>query len=345
MLRRTVSRVILFILVVGMLELGSKIQAVRATGTIYIKADGSIDPLIAPISTVDNITYTLTGDISDSIVVERDNIIVDGAGYTVQGSDIPNSKGMSLSGRSNVTIRKMTIKAFDTCILIDSSSNCSVSGNNITAGTFYGIHLISSSNNSISKNHITNGLNGIFLHSSSNNNISGNNITRSSRGGIELNSCSENSISENNIANNQEGILIYNLIYYSSNNSILHNNFVDNDVQVYSFRSKDLWDNGCEGNYWSEYNGTDLDGDGVGDTSLPWLGVDNYPLMNPYWNAGDVNHDMKIDILDVVTIVATYGATPSNPHWNPHADIAVPYGKIDILDVVLCTSHYGERYH
>jgi hypothetical protein len=67
--------------------------------------------------------------------------------------------------------------------------------------------------------------------------------------------------------------------------------------------------------------------------------------MNPYWNAGDVNHDLKIDILDVVTIVAAYGTTPSNAHYNPHADIAEPHGKIDILDVVLCTRHYGEKYH
>jgi parallel beta-helix repeat protein len=276
--------------------------------------------------------------------VERNNIVVDGAGYTVQGSDVFNSRGISLSGRNNVTIRKMTIKAFDTCISIDSSSDCSISGNNLTAGTFYGIHLISSFNNSISKNHITDGLNGIFLSSSDINGIYKNNITRSSRG-VELTSSSENSIFENNIANNQEGILISNLIPYSSNNSILHNNFVDNDAQVGSFRSKDLWDNGCEGNYWSDYNGSDLDGDGVGDTSLPWLGVDNYPLMNPYWNAGDVNHDLKIDILDVVTIVAAYGTTPSNAHYNPHADIAAPHGKIDILDVVLCTRHYGEKYH
>ncbi len=48
-------------------------------GFIYIRADGSIDPPTAPISTVDNITYTFTGDMfSDSIVIERDNIIVEG---------------------------------------------------------------------------------------------------------------------------------------------------------------------------------------------------------------------------------------------------------------------------
>jgi hypothetical protein len=56
------------------------------TGTVYIRADGSIYPLDAPIMTYDNLTYTLTENITSSdngIIVERDNIILDGAGYTI----------------------------------------------------------------------------------------------------------------------------------------------------------------------------------------------------------------------------------------------------------------------
>jgi hypothetical protein len=43
------------------------------------------------------------------------------------------------------------------------------------------------------------------------------------------------------------------------------------------------WDNGGEGNYWSNYTGTDANGDGVGDT--PYVigdsNIDNSPLMAP----------------------------------------------------------------
>ena len=92
--------------------LSFNVQTVKASGTIYIRADGSIDPPIANITTVDNVTYTFTDNNYDSIVVERDNITVDGAGYTLQGTEAPDSKGIYLSGRMNVTIRDIEIRKF-----------------------------------------------------------------------------------------------------------------------------------------------------------------------------------------------------------------------------------------
>jgi len=47
----------------------SGIKIVNADGTIYIRADGSIDPPTAPIKRAENI-YTLTSNIYGSIVVE-----------------------------------------------------------------------------------------------------------------------------------------------------------------------------------------------------------------------------------------------------------------------------------
>ena len=49
---------------------------------------------------------------------------------------------------------------------------------------------------------------------------------------------------------------------------------------------------------------------------------------------GDVDHDFDVDVMDVVQITGAYGATPTSPYWNTHADIAKPFGKIDIFDVV-----------
>jgi hypothetical protein len=111
------------------------IQVVKAdSGTIYIRADGSIDPPTAPIYTAENITYTLTGNItadaSMGIVIERGNIVVDGALYTVQGTGVGESRGIYLSGivngMTNVTIRNMTIKAFSYGIWLVYSPFCTI---------------------------------------------------------------------------------------------------------------------------------------------------------------------------------------------------------------------------
>jgi len=89
--------------------LGFSIQTVKASGTVYIRADGSVDPLTAPIQRIGDI-YILEGNINDSLVVERSDIIVDGDGYTLQGSGI--GKGIDLTATSNVTIKNMEIRAW-----------------------------------------------------------------------------------------------------------------------------------------------------------------------------------------------------------------------------------------
>jgi parallel beta-helix repeat protein len=224
MTKRILSAIMMSLLVLGTSALVFKIQPVNADGvTIFINADGSITPPTAPIHTADNITYTLTGNITanaDGIVIERDSIVLNGAGYTVQGPDVVESKGISLDGRSNVTIKNTTIEAFYYCIWLNYSSNNSISENNITTSSYRGIYLDSSSSNNISGNNITNNGEGIVLDSSSSNSISGNKITNNDFISIWLDSSSNNNISGNNITNNGEGIVLHS----SSSNSISGNN-------------------------------------------------------------------------------------------------------------------------
>ena len=56
-----------------------------AEATIYIRDDGSVEGETTKIATSDNVTYTFTDDINGSILVERNNIVIDGAGYTLRG--------------------------------------------------------------------------------------------------------------------------------------------------------------------------------------------------------------------------------------------------------------------
>ena len=72
----------------------------------------------------------------------------------------------------------------------------------------------------------------------------------------------------------------------SSDNIFYHNNFLNNTIHVHSVNSTNTWDNGCPsgGNFWSDYNGTDTNNDGIGDR--PYMidekNQDRHPLMNPW---------------------------------------------------------------
>jgi nitrous oxidase accessory protein len=242
------------------------------------------------------------------------------------------------------------------------ADNVRVSGFTMNAGAYSGVSLFNSSQCNISTNVVFSDFYPIALQHSSNNHIANNRIPYSVNGwGITLLiGCNNNTIRQNIISQQEVGIYIVdshtntldcnelfnnNVAVYldGSFNHIYHNNFVNNLGEVVD-GGVNTWDNGCEGNYWSNYNGTDLNGDGIGDAYLPWESVDNYPLMNPYWNSGDINHDLKIDIYDVVQITAIYGSQEGDDNWNPHADITEPSGIIDIYDVVTCTKDYGQEY-
>jgi parallel beta-helix repeat protein len=253
--------------------------------TAYIRADGSIDPLTMPISTVDNVTYTFIDNIYDwTVVVERDNIIIDGNGYALQGTkdrSIHWIDGVDLSGRTNVTVRNIQIKNFSNGIILSECSNNIISGNNIT-DSGQGIHLWRSLRVRISGNNITNNYNGMIANNCSDSSMSGNNITKGTCG-IWFMGSSNNSVEGNTIENNDVGI---SLAGSFSNNIIYHNNFINNSHQFVPSDYANVLDYGFPsgGNYWSDYNGTDANHDGIGDTPyvIDAKNTDHYPLMVQY---------------------------------------------------------------
>jgi parallel beta-helix repeat protein len=293
----------LSLLVVSALALTFNVQPVRASGTVYIRADGSIDPPTAPITTVDNITYTLTGNITsdaDGIVIERDNMMLDGASYTVQGAGA--GTGFYLSNRFNVTIRNVIVREFEDGIYLSNSQNNTISGNIVTANHHDGILLEYSSFNSIANNNSSaNGdgsvgpdQDGIELRHCHHNNVVNNDfIANIYDDGIELWDSTFNNVVGNHIVGNVYGVWDS---YSNTNNKIYHNCLIGNTnnarigANVY-----DIWDDGYPsgGNYWSDYNSSDLfsgshqnetGSDGIGDS--PYIidanNRDNYPLMNPW---------------------------------------------------------------
>jgi len=231
---KVVSGIKLTLLLVSMITVAFNIQLAHAEDTVYIRADGTISPVSAPINRIGDV-YTLTADVYDSIVVQRSNIVIDGCGYTVR--KIGGMRGFTFSSVSNITVRKAVITSFSCGIFIYHSSNITILENNIIQNIDDGILVSSSNGNSIIANNITNTNNGIRL-------------------------------------------------LYSLENKIYHNNFISNTHQVISSHAENIWDDNYPsgGNYWSDYLGSDLNFDGIGDAPYV-INIDNqdrYPLMSPW---------------------------------------------------------------
>lgn len=221
--------VILTLLLISVSAWAFNIQPVMASGTICIRADGSIDPPTANIASVDNVTYTFTDNNYASIVVERGNIVIDGNGYKLQGSGSGNGLYWTGTHRTvfNITIKNTSIKGFNCGVFVAASLDSTISGNNITNNED-GVLFMGSENNVISGNKIANNKEGVrlegFLGSGINNTVSENNITNNENVGVLIEGSSDNVISGNNIINHfNRGVILYG----SDNNAISGNNITN----------------------------------------------------------------------------------------------------------------------
>jgi parallel beta-helix repeat protein len=278
-----------------------KPATVTAPGTIYIRSDGSVDPETPSIQRAGD-TYTFNEDIHSpfvldmsALVVEKDNIVLNGAGFSLQG--VGSGLGINVTSRNNVTIENLEVKKFGVGIVVWGSSNSTVFENTLTQNDV-GIGLWQVSDNKISGNTI-------FANSGTGISIAGNgtlsnivgNYLANNRVGIGFGYGTLNIIAENYIANNVEGIYFGGdpPILGASGNTLYGNSFINNTKQTndihwtnsFSKPSINTWDNGREGNYWSDYtdkypNATELDSLEIWNASyiLDQYNKDNYPLMS-----------------------------------------------------------------
>ena len=226
------------------------------------------------------------------------------------GIDIQNSLNNTISGNdiSNHATRGINL----------GNSNDNVISGNILTGNGYAIAPFqdtASNGNIIASNNFTKNDFALIVHGSMK---IQNNIFEDNNVGILLSGGSNSTITQNMLANNNDALYIS----ASSGNRIYLNNFLNNTRQVadagatspsttaaktssYSIQlvaahgsgvnflpppppSINSWDNGAEGNYWSDYSGNDANGDGIGETAhyLYENNQDNYPLINPVMVSG-----------------------------------------------------------
>jgi len=224
-------------------------------------------------------------------------------------SNILNGIFLSDSYYNNVTANMILFNEARGIRLRESQNN--VISNNKISNSTYGLDFYSANNNTLFNNDFSHNKYGIGLFDSGNNSFIKVNVSfNSEHGSILINSCG-NVFSYSNFSDNKNGIYVENsndnlilgnelssnseyglCLWNSSSNRIVHNNFIENSINVEQPRNSsfsNLWDNGMEGNFWSDYAGFDVDKNGIGDMSYIvderlWLGVhsrDGYPLMAP----------------------------------------------------------------
>ena len=239
----------------------------QPTQKIVIQSNGNITPTDAPIKQSGN-KYTLTDDVYGTIRIQKSNIILDGAGHTLMGPYNGSQANVWVVGNGPSQSSDLVAEY--------------IIGIDLGAKTVEGI--------TIQNFDIKNFSIGMYMWTK-NNTIIGNAISESILG-IML-SGSNTTISGNYLSKNQQGLFFgFNGVdeVIPSDVVIASNSFVDNVVQINGCFCEDYpeneephsWDNGRSGNYWSDYNGTDVDGNGIGD--IPYVvdiqNQDRYPLMD-----------------------------------------------------------------
>src|SRR5208283_4119549 len=238
-----------------------------------ISANGDVSPSTAPIQHNGNI-YTFTGNLHGELIVDLNNVIVDGGDFSLQGNGSAGNlyirlseTGLNLTGITNVTILNLQIYNYNNGVYLDNSTNATISGNSITLDG-YGIFEAASTFTDISANNIAQNNYDIYVNTpSENNQIVNNNIDSAMSFGITLNDSSGNVIFKNNLSKSgiddesgSNNLITGNLIY-SSTDGVYLNGATDSIIAANNFTacSSGIYSpGGASGNliYMNDFNDT-----------------------------------------------------------------------------------------
>ena len=267
---------------------------------IGIDVTHSEDIIVRDCITYSNDVYGISVYESNRVVVESSSVhderigIFVAAWGTQAGDDVVRSniitnceQGIYADRIATSTIDGNTITGGDCAIVLGMSSGCVVSNNFVQScvGSWGAIYLRYDANCVVDGNVVEQtGSIGICVLDSDAITVSGNTVSQGGTGvyivaNVYGSGGTDIVVKENVLNNNFWGLQLFDI----TSATVYGNDFVNNLYQAYQGNSFVTWDHLGAGNYWSDYGGTDLNGDGIGDTPYCVLGggIDNYPLMTP----------------------------------------------------------------
>ncbi len=254
------------------------------TNAVSINSDGNVVPSSAPIER-NGTVYTLTSNISGSIAVHRNGIVIDGAGYTLKGNggtgvDLQNNITEVPSSQEiwNVTIKNLAIIGFH-----------------------FGINTNGGGNDTLYDDYISTSMSG-------------------SAAAVSFWGCSGNDITYCSII----GETAVDMQFGSSRNTIIENNFAGN-VWVEIGGDETVDRNYWSDYFTKYPNATEVDSTGTGNTPYVFYSYvnspsglsssplyDNHPQINlinlPIFPAPLVTETTKQSTIPIATMAVVSGA-------------------------------------
>ena len=276
------------------------IDAAQNNATIYIRS-GSYSEVLTI-----NTSVSLIGDDWNTTCIRypsdsnstQNSIITINADYCridnlqIQQDNIATlTHGISIAA-NKCTIANTTISGCENGIELSTFSTLNTIVHNTIRNNSIGIFVSGSRQNTISNNTLFFNANySLYLYTGSDTNTIAYNLINTSDIGMKIYGSESNIFHSNCIEHNRLGVYC---CCGGRNNYFYSNSFVNNSQKNAEDNEYNIWYHAITstGNYWSDYNGSDMNNDGIGDTAYMISdpeNFDSYPLMVPLVNV-DCNH-------------------------------------------------------
>jgi hypothetical protein len=325
---KTVALLLVLLTIVLIVPL-NPVNSQTQQNPITINPDGSV-------SGTDKIrqdanTYTLTANLTIPITINKDNIVLDGAGFTLQGSNkmLENNNGVSLTGKSKIIIENLSIIGFDNAIILNNSRNCVIQGNKIDGNNNQGININNSQEIWVNQNSLeATSLFALYAYNTNYTLFTENTISNNFGGGLYI---TANIKSKDYNLSPLNSVISNNLFAYNSRNSAGYD-----DISIHGSNVTVIGNEISIDNPISSSSGLYFDGNNISVAknnftncwnAIAYFGENNTFTQNNFVKNNRVAFTNGVDLSNVfflnnfidndLMVIQLYMFTdPSSPRWN-----------------------------